>query len=161
MRCRSFERDVGEWLRGRLSEKEASAMQSHAETCRRCAETLRVERALRKQAARLPVPGLQRDLWPELATRIQSPAAERPRARLRGLRLAAVAASLAVVGAIAYLAAGRLQPHTMAQMEDEMRVVRLMAEASPAVVSEQDNGIYDLQQRRQAQRLVLVGYLEP
>lgn len=73
MNCRRFERDLADWLGGRLPALFALQMQAHAAGCAACSRLAEGERSLRTAWRELPPVGEAPDLWPQLAARIAEP----------------------------------------------------------------------------------------
>lgn len=158
MKCRDFELDVADWIRQRLDESQSQAMEAHAGKCDRCRELAAAERRIQHRMAALSAPELRRDLWPELAVRLEETASayaeRRPRTRLRWVLVGALAVALAIVGT--RIPRGH-QTVRLAAVEDEARVVRMMADLEPVRFVEADVTGLDLYQSHEVQRVVLVG----
>ncbi|HEX6929604.1 MAG TPA: hypothetical protein VF267_10160 [Gammaproteobacteria bacterium] len=99
MNCDIFMRNLDDFIDGDLAVDDNRAQEMHARECAACAKALATARNLQQQAFALPMERAPtRDLWPEIAARL-----EPARARRRGMR--ALAAGLA---AIAIFAGGML-----------------------------------------------------
>lgn len=157
MRCWDFEIDVADYVRKRLPEDRRAAMNAHLEHCPKCRRVVALEETLQTGAARMEGPQLRRDLWPELATRIQTgPGLARHRSSWLLLRWATVGVVTAVMGAMAFRLAVRPDQQAMARPEDEARVVRMMTTVEPIQYVDAD-----VLTRQEAQRVLLIGASEP
>jgi anti-sigma factor RsiW len=73
MNCKSFERDLSDWIAGRLPDTVAARMTAHTAACEACSRQAEGERTLRAAWRELPPLGEAPDLWPQLAARISEP----------------------------------------------------------------------------------------
>ncbi|MDW8207910.1 MAG: zf-HC2 domain-containing protein, partial [Chloroherpetonaceae bacterium] len=81
MNCREFEREIADYVAGRLNPVDANRMLAHADACASCRTLEQEERALRQRFAGAPEVTLSTDLWAKLAPQLQ----ERPVRRARWL----------------------------------------------------------------------------
>lgn len=156
MKCRDFEMSLSEWVRGRLSGPEVSAMAAHRDACGPCREAESTERELDAAFAPLRHVARQPILLPRLADRI----AARPRHRFAiptPFRWALVgfgAASLAFV-----LATNRapVTSPAVADHVDEGRIVQLVADAQAPSDPDSDLIVADLRTSHDDARRLIVG----
>lgn len=104
MNCREVEDRLDDYVDGSLAEGEFQEVELHLASCAACRDAERGLRRLLAQAAALPrevTPA--RDLWPEIAARLQAPA-------IPGSGLVAAAAALAVAVAATFFFRGGPAP---------------------------------------------------
>jgi hypothetical protein len=102
--CQRFDDLLSEYLESTLSLPMRAQMDAHAATCTRCAEILADVRSIIDRAGALPVLAPSRDLWPDVAARLETPvvsiataaSARRALRMPRWIGLAAAAAVLVV-----------------------------------------------------------------
>ncbi|HEX7045953.1 MAG TPA: zf-HC2 domain-containing protein [Gammaproteobacteria bacterium] len=97
MNCETFNDRLDDWLDDELKATDARALQVHAAECPACHAQMTIARRLQREAFALPMTNEPaRDLWPEIAARLE------PRG-MQGNRkwLHALAASVAVVAVFA------------------------------------------------------------
>lgn len=161
MRCRDFDRDCADWLKGRLAESQADAMGRHEASCRMCAATAREERAIIGMVRGETAPTLNVDLWPQVLHRIEhvQPAAQRRRFALRPhLRLGwGVAGLAAAVLAYVTMRPSDVDMTALVRPEDEIRVVEMIAATEPVRYVEASAGGFELASDFETQRGLLVG----
>lgn len=97
--CEMFDDMLPDLLEGTMAAEPRAALEAHAEQCRRCASLLTDLRRITHDAASLPDLTPPRDLWPEIAARIETPVVALPprsarRVPHRGMWYAAAAAVL-------------------------------------------------------------------
>lgn len=158
MRCRNFDADLPEWVKGALEPIRATEMAAHIEKCSHCRQLMTVETQLRSSASLLSAPELPGDLWPMVAHRLEHPVRPRPTWSL--LRWATTGALTAL------LAAGVLQMRTpsgnaLVAQSEELRTVRMIAAMEPVNFIETDADNYRLDAGHDARRVVLLGGQEP
>jgi len=158
MKCRRFELDVADWVAGRLSGPQAAEMGAHEKQCARCHGVAESERQLQASMAAMPAASLRRDLWPELAVRLEQNAPKPVRRRWpilsRLLLTGGVAAALGLlVARVALKPAGS----KLAQLQDEERVVLQMTQLEPVQYVEADVAAFAAYQGHELQRVVLMG----
>lgn len=140
MNCEAFNNRLDDWLDGELSAADARALEAHAADCANCATVMRTARRLQREAFTLP-PAHEpaRDLWPEIAARLE------PRAvRAERKWLHALAASVA---AVAIFAGGMLVSRVL--LQDEANVPRLV-----------ERGQTELPSVAEARRILPASYVE-
>lgn len=102
MTCHELDERLDDWLDGALAGAEREALEAHLASCAACREQAERLRQLLAHAAALPrslTP--PRDLWPEVALRIERASAwAGPLGSWRPLALAAAAAALVGLGAL-------------------------------------------------------------
>jgi len=123
--CEAFDALLPDYLESTLDAGTCADLEAHAAGCARCGALLRELSAVTRDARALPALAPARDLWPDIAARIEAPVVElaAPGAREAGVRtarqprwasppwLAAAAAVLvAVTAGITYVAATRFGP---------------------------------------------------
>ncbi len=166
MKCRDFDIDCAEWLKGRLAETRAEEMRRHEASCHKCAAIARAERSVMAVVGAQPEPSLNADLWPQLLHRLERqghasdaqamPARRfhwRPTMRL-GWGIAGVAAGL-----LAYMTMRPtlVDQTAMVPPEDEVRVVEMIAATEPVRYVEASTGGLELSSDFEIQRGLLVG----
>lgn len=114
MNCTDYQSTLHDWFDGELAAQEEAALEAHLTGCAECREEAESLRALLADAAALPREiAPPRDLWPEIAARIEAArvievdfgAARRVRGSLwRGRALLAAAAVVLVVASSAVTA---------------------------------------------------------
>lgn len=100
--CQRFDDLLADYLESTLSLPSRAQMDAHAASCARCAEILADVRSIVDRAGALPVLEPSRDLWPDVAARLDAPVvsiATAPSARrtLRMPRWVGLAAAAAVL----------------------------------------------------------------
>lgn len=159
MKCRDFELDLPEWVRGRLTSDRAQHMAGHESQCAACARTAQYERDLVRDAPMMPAPAMRKDLWPDLMYRLADSPAARPGRRhaLSLIRWAVAGAVAASLGFVAVRTA--IHPHqiALAKPEDEARVVKMIAAMEPVTYMETDAESLDIYRGHEAQRALLIG----
>jgi len=158
MKCRTFETDLPDWLRGRIAPDRAAAMEAHENTCARCRLLSEGERDLQQNFPCLAVPYIRQDLWPAIAARLADAelrARHRPSAGL--LKWAMAGALAAVIGFAAVRTAVQPKQVALARPEDEAKVVRMITSMEPIRYVESDFGPYDVSRGQDTQRALLVG----
>lgn len=146
MRCRAFEENLAEWVRGRLSEEEAAQMEAHRARCPACACAEALERDLVARWRDLADceawvnarAGEPADCWPRLRVRLERPVPSvRPGSLLRyafcGVAAAAAALYLLNLVSTPPRPIAKVSPHiALPEAGDasrgEERVVRMAAE---------------------------------
>jgi len=104
MNCDAFTGKLDDYLDGELSSAETRALETHAAGCADCERTLNAARNLQRHAFALPAEREPlRDLWPEIAARIE-PRRIMNRQQARWLRGIAAALAVTVVFAGGMLA---------------------------------------------------------
>ena len=76
MTCEQFVDRLADYLESDVNEPTRIAMEAHAARCGDCGTLLADLRELRVEAAALPVRAPERDLWAEIAARIETPVVE-------------------------------------------------------------------------------------
>jgi hypothetical protein len=102
MNCQRFDDLLSDYLESTLSLPVRAQMDAHAATCARCAEILADVRSIIDRAGALPVLVPSRDLWPDVAARLEAPViaittAASTRRQLRMPRWIGLAAAAAVL----------------------------------------------------------------
>lgn len=107
MKCRTFNNQLLDWKSGRLSSEQAQHMAEHAQTCPFCAEEAGAEANLR-DLWRAATPAPTRDLWPQIATRLEGQTAQsrRPAFAIRPPQWALVSAFGLAIAAVCGLSLG-------------------------------------------------------
>ncbi|NLH99427.1 MAG: anti-sigma factor [Chthonomonadales bacterium] len=169
MRCRNFDRDCADWLRGRLSQTDAQAMAAHESQCAHCARIASEERRILAIAARQVSPAPAADLWPRLEQRLHELGSNADAAAARPLvyrprPFAGVFAPIrwAILGAAVALLAfliGRPAPQQTALVrpEDERRLVEMIAASQPVRYIEVASDDTIVGSEFDTQRVLLVG----
>ncbi len=161
MRCRDFNRDCADWLKGRLAEADAAAMERHAASCRTCAAVASEERALIDVVRKQPAPTLNADLWPQIQYRLEHGdpvldrrlSTRRPLLRLGWGVVGLVAAVLAYVS----MRPSEVDMTALVKPEDEIRVVEMIAATEPVRYVEASDDALALASDFETQRELLVG----
>ena len=73
MNCNRFRRDLPDWLRGGLNERDIAAMAAHSSDCRGCAREEAMERHLRGVWKSLPESPPVPEMWPKVAAALEQP----------------------------------------------------------------------------------------
>lgn len=114
MTCERVDEVLADFLEGDLDEARQRQVEAHVAGCVRCTALVRDLHRIRQEAASLPALAPSRDLWDDIATRIETPvvaleAARRPQpSRWRAWRTGLAAAGLvAVTAGITYSVARR------------------------------------------------------
>lgn len=76
--CEVASAQLSEYLDGQLSPSDAAAYTRHLASCAVCATLERELRAVVSSARSLPAPPMPRDLWPEIAARLETPVLSLP-----------------------------------------------------------------------------------
>lgn len=110
MNCEAFNENLDDWLDDELGPADTRALEAHAAGCARCNTTMMTARRLQREAFALPITREPaRDLWPDIAARLEPRHAHRGRPWLR-----AMAAGVAIV---AVFAGGMLVSRVLLQDE--------------------------------------------
>lgn len=70
MNCRKFEKNLADYISGRLNPAETALMSAHSEACPVCARAEQGERRLSARFALVPEAPAVSDLWPRLAMQL-------------------------------------------------------------------------------------------
>jgi anti-sigma factor RsiW len=111
MTCEEALARLDDFVDGELEEAEFQEIELHLAACGTCAQEARELRALVEQAAGLPrARAPQRDLWPGIAARLQSPAVTRARINQPWAWGTLAAAAAIVLGVLLWRGNGRVAP---------------------------------------------------
>ena len=132
MNCKEFERDLADWVAGRLPGERILPMESHRIACPACARAEAAERQLRALWRDLPALPEAPDIWPRLGARLRAPAPA-PRSGWASRRvLQGALATALLLWALFWMRPLSGPPQTAPgdgpPVVDEARVVRLVAE---------------------------------
>ena len=159
MSCRKFDRQLPEWIAGKLDPRGSAFMAAHSAGCTKCARLADRERALHLQFSEAPAPA-SRDLWPDIARAVRTGSA--PIKRGSPL-LPALGGAMATVGAVAVLLSLHGQPSQMPGSEgasrrvDEQHVARLVTAIQEMPDNELDRFVADTGRERSVQTKLLLG----
>jgi hypothetical protein len=105
MRCRTFKSQIMDWKSDKLNAGQSQRIADHLRTCAFCAQEARAEASLQelwRTAGPLPT----RDLWPQIATRLEGQSIKRPAISVRPPQWALVSAFCLAVVAVCGLSLG-------------------------------------------------------
>jgi hypothetical protein len=171
MNCRNFDRDLPDWIAGRLSAEQTGRMLNHHVGCPQCRRAAAAERAMRQRLEDLPLPALKPEIGARLAQRL---AVEHSRPSIFSLRRPdwALGGAVAAVGLLfALLLASpphqrpvHLPPtgiHVFVNADegasvDESLIVQKISEFQQLPDAESEDFISNAEHRRLAQRTVLL-----
>ncbi len=102
MNCRTFERQVADWLGNRLAPEQSRRMEAHRQTCVPCAQTVRAETLLRESWRAASATRPVRDAWPSLVLHLDAPGRQVARdwGRHQSSRWALSGAAVLVIGLV-------------------------------------------------------------
>ena len=161
MKCREFDRDCADWLRGRLSGERNDEMRHHEASCPSCAALARAERAILAAVRAEPNPLQNVDLWPKVLNRLEHgrPAPETrtwPWHRRVRFVWGLAGAAVALIGYMIIHPAG-VDRTALVRLEDEARVVEMIAASEPVRSVEASASGMELSADFEIQRGLLVG----
>ena len=153
MKCKQFERELPDWISGRLGSTAQSEMQLHSGDCRACAATEAKERMMVARMQSIAAPANVPNLWGRIEDRIAQPSR---RAKFAFNRMFVYGGALALAACALFMFSVN-RPTVVLPIRPVVQA-GTSADAGRYQISDTDDSIAETPLSSDRARMLLVGY---